>query len=342
MEQTENPLEMMHFIQSPIFFVKDGIITETNSAAKNLMFQQGTSIMDYITRGADEYSAFRSGKLCLELRQGRAWVSACSGGHLFSLEEIYSSPELQALALAAQNLRLPLSNAVSGTELLLQENIIQQSDALKQQLGQINRSLYQIMRAVGNMSDISELDSNSYSKLRFQNIPAVLGEIFEKAAPLAADAQRELLFRNLKNDVHGYINSQLIERAINSTIQVTLKQKENRLVLTFENSIQDGCNGIYGNAFSRYLRQPGIETGQNGIGLGMSVISSAASAHRGTVLLEMTRKNSIRVTLSFPVRTELEAVVRSPISIFEEYAGGFDNYLIELSDVLPAEYYESI
>lgn len=354
MEPTANPEQMIQYISQPAFLVKDGIVIEANRSAETHQIKIGAHVNELITLGSDEYRSFFSGKLYLELKTGRAWVSNCNGIHLFCMEDSYSLPELRAFALAAQHLRTPLSNAVSGTELLIQNELLQ-NDEIKKQLGQINRSLYQLIRTVCNMSDVAQLGTAGNIKFELENAASVFSEIFEKAANLAENADRTLKFHGLKQSVSCVMDVQLLERAVlnlisnaikfsptGSTIQATLNQKENRLSLTIENSLQDGITGIYGNAFRRFLREPGIEGGHLGIGIGMSIVSRAVAAHGGTVLLNTSEKNSVKIIVSIPIRTTNEPILQSNIVLLGGYTGGIDHYLIELSDVLPDCFYETI
>lgn len=355
MEPTANPINLIKYIPQPAFLVKDGVIIAANEAASALLITVGTSVATIITLGLSDYTAFKSGKLYLELTAGRAWVSACDDIHLFCLEENYSSPALRAFALAAQHLRTPLSTAVSGAEILMQNDTLQENDDLKQYVGQINRSLYQMLRAICNMSDISQLGAQINTKPELVNISSVFDDIFEKAAHLARDSQRKLTFTGLKNNVDCAVDVQLLERIVlnllsnaikfspaGDTIKATLKQKDNRITFTIENSIQDANAGFYSNAFNRFLREPGIESGKTGIGLGMSVISRAVAAHNGTVLLDTTKKSGAKVAVSLPISTEIKPELKTPTILLEGYTGGIDNFLVELSEVLPSNYYESI
>ena len=353
MKPTANPEELIKYIAQPAFLVKDGIIQDANKAALNQNIVNGTNVADLITIGFDAYQNFSSGKLYLELKSGRAWVSVCSDYHLFTMESGYSSPELRTLALAAQHLREPLSNAVSGMELLLHNDKLQDDDS-KKQLGQINRSLYQMIRSLCNMSDVSQLGENSHAHLELQNATAVFREIFEKVDDLTKETGHTMSYRIPSKAIDCMLDAQLLERAIlnlisnaikfspvNSTIKVALNQKDQRLTLTVENDLEDDSS-IYGNAFNRFLREPGIESGNIGIGIGMSIISQAVSAHSGTVLLDANRhKDHVKIMLSIPIRTAGIPAVKSPITIVGGYTGGINNYLVELSDVLPEHYYES-
>ena len=354
MKKTANPVNMLQFITHPAFLVKGGVITEVNEAATACHILVGTPISEMIVIGKEDYESFSSGKLYLALNVGRAWVSVCDSFHLFFLENTFSSPELRAFALAAQHLRAPLANAVSGTEMLMQREDLENSD-LKKQLSQINRNLYQMIRTVCNMSDVSQIGTTNKANTELCNAGYVVGEIFEKAANLTETGGRSLQFRNLKQDLECVLDTQLIERAVlnilsnalkfstaGSSINAVLKQNESRLLLTVENSIQDGYSGLYGNSFSRFLREPGIESGQIGIGLGMSIISRAASAHGGTILMNLTRKGIVKITMSLPIHTTIEPTARSPIILLDGYTGGIDSYLVEFSEILPNNFYENV
>jgi len=127
-----------------------------------------------------------------------------------------------------------------------------------------------------------------------------------------------------------------------SEILAVLKYSENRLSLTIENKTHVGSSTSYRNAFHRFLREPGIDSSQAGIGLGMSIISQAAAIHSGTLLLNISRNGVVRVTLSIPTTIKSISAAKSPVILLDGYTGGIDNYLVELSDVLPNHLYDNI
>lgn len=323
-----------------------------NEAASQQQIKTGAPVAALIQVGSDAYAAFSSGKLYLKLITGYAWVVACDNAHLFYMEDPYSTPELRAFALAAQSLRQPLCNAMSGTDLLLQDSAFRENTAHVDRLAQINHSLYQLMRTICNMSDISQLGLTCNTRPELLNASAVFDEIFEKAAALAKDAGRILQFHGLRRNVDCVLDRNLLERAIlnlisnaikfspaDSTVKATFKQGQNSISLTVENRIKDSSGTIFSDAFHRFLREPGLESAQNGIGLGMAVVSAAASIHSGTVLIQAARKDTARITMSIPIQTVYDAAVRSPLILLEGYSGGIDNYLIELSEILPDPLY---
>ena len=107
--------------------------------------------------------------------------------------------------------------------------------------------------------------------------------------------------------------------------------------------IQDSGSGIpdaiRGNLHSRYQRQPGIEDGRFGIGLGMVLIRSAATIHGGTVLVDQPQGGGTRITMTIAIRSNSSGNLRSNV-LRVDYSGERDHGLMELSETLPAFLYE--
>ena len=70
----------------------------------------------------------------------------------------------------------------------------------------------------------------------------------------------------------------------------------------------------------------------------MVMIRAAASHHGGAVLIDRPPQGGTRVTMTLAIRQDPVSQLRSPL-LKVDYAGERDHALIELSDVLPAEYY---
>ena len=125
------------------------------------------------------------------------------------------------------------------------------------------------------------------------------------------------------------------------TIEAKLTRTGKMLHLT----VQDNGSGIpqslRGNVYNHYQRQPGIEDGRFGIGLGLVLIRATAAAHGGTVLIDHPEGSGTRITMTIAIRQDSDSLVRSSI-ISVDYAGGRDHLLLERADNLPAELYEDV
>jgi K+-sensing histidine kinase KdpD len=266
-------------------------------------------------------------------------------GHLFCLESDYKDPELRAFALVAQQLREPLAKAMIGTELLLPNAAVKEDAEATKHLAQVNRSLHQLLRAVCNMSDAAQYADSLCANLQAKNATEIFDEILKKAADLAVQAGRTLLFTVPKQAVFCPVDEEKLERAIlnllsnaikftpkGGTINAIVQTRGNRLLFTVHDSGEDA--DIFG-MFSRFLREPGIEDGRSGIGLGMSIVHSVAAAHGGTVLIERLEKAGVKITMTLSLKQPDNNIFRSPVRLPIDYAGGYDHCLLELSDILP-------
>jgi K+-sensing histidine kinase KdpD len=179
----------------------------------------------------------------------------------------------------------------------------------------------------------------------------VFQEIFDKAGALLGQTDMELRFFNLEQDVYCQMDVEKMERAVYNLlsnaakftprggfIEARLVQRGAKLYLTVQDSGSGVDPKVRGNVHARYRRQPGVEDGRFGIGLGMVLIRSAAAAHGGTVLMEHPEDLGARITMTIAIRQNT-GTLRSRI-LKVDYAGERDHGLIELSDALPFSLYE--
>lgn len=352
MEHSTDTAQMLEQLICPAFIVKDGIITHANQAALQRQIKLNTNIDDLICIGKEEYEMYTGGKLCLTLSiediPYSATVTAAQDHQIFCLASDYEDPELRAFALAAQQLREPLAKAMVSTELLLPNDTVREDPEAAQYLAQVNRSLHQLLRAVCNMSDAAQYATTQRSNMQTRDVTGIFEEVLEKAVALTAQAERTLVYSVPNQSVFCPADEEKLERAILNllsnamkftpkcgTINASLNHSGNRLLFTVQDSGQGAGPQVRSNMFSRFLREPGIEDGRSGIGLGMSIVRSVAAAHGGTLLIEHPENAGIKITMTISLTQTSDNILRSPIKLPIDYAGGHDHCLLELSDVLP-------
>ncbi len=352
METSFNFSAVLDLIIRPAFAVSDGIIQYCNHAARQCMIRTDIPVDSLLETGKEEYPAFTGGSLYLTLQledqSFGATVSRVSGFDVFVLDPEEDQPQLQAMALAARELREPLSEImIAADHLLPPDGIANPNHQLLQ------RSLYRMLRLVGNMSDAARYAEQASPRQQLLNIPALLADIFDKAAALAAHAGITLRFTNYPQSVISLADTEKLERAVynivsnaikfsvpGSTIDAALTRHGNHLHLTVCDNGSGIPDELLGNVFSRHLRQPCIEERRQGIGLGMFMIRSAASAHGGTVLIERGAEKGTRLTMTLAIRKGLSGNLSAPRLVFD-YAGELDHGLIELADVLPSSAFQA-
>ena len=346
MEKNISALGLLDLMICPGFCVKDHKILQVNEAAKRCFLEPGTDVSELLVTGQQEYAAFQEGCLYLTLKAAgeiqSATVTRVEDLDVFILDEAQELQELQVLALAAQALRLPLSNVMLSAEQLSagEEN--------RECKARLLRGTAQLQRMVCNMSDA--LRYLRKGRMEIRNITALVEEIFEKSRLLAQEAGISLSYQGPREDIFTLTDGEQLERAIynlisnslkftprGGTVTACLRRKGKLLQLTVEDSGSGIADGILQNVFTRYLRQPSLEDSRFGLGLGMVLVRAAARTHGGTVLIDRPQKGA-RISLTLSVKEKEDSVLCSPV-LTVDYAGERDHGLLELSENLPADLY---
>ena len=330
---------MLELMDRPAFCVEGGIITVANRAALARQIPLGEPVEPMLVTGTEELRAFERGCLSLRLQCcGEIYdasVSAVDGCCIFALESQDSDGELRLLALTAQVLRSPLGDVMALVEEL-------PGDLEPERLAKIRKGLYQMLRIVGNLS------VQSSPRLEMQDVDAVLRELWEKAENACESRGVKLRYRGTNRPLYSCIDAQLLTRAIHNLLSNSLKFAADGGRIELELTVGSRFYRIsvrdYGTAaspdldlFAHWRREPGIEDGRNGMGLGLKLVQLAAAAHNGTVWFDRLKGEGFQVILSLPINQD--GMVRSP-RYRVSYSGDRDPLLLELSDVLPSEFYK--
>lgn len=355
METHNHSFPWLELIDHPAFCVKDGVVIAANSPAEH-MLRVGTDIREIVTENCDAYEAFESGTLYLTVSVcGLPCPASVTRTHDCDIFRIHRDEEdgvLQALALAAMQLRVPLANVMTVTDRLF-SNMEHAEEQTQRQTSQINQNLYRLLRIISNMSDAGSYQRTGGSGMQTADLPAVIDEIMEKAQAFFAGTNIRLAYSGLKTSVFGQANTEKLERAIynllsnaanfspaGSTVNAALTKNANQLIFTVCNSTPE--NPAEQSLWQRYRREPAIEDPRHGLGLGMTLVSAVAAAHGGTVLVDRPNAGETRVTMTVPIVKETADTVRSPVLRIGDYAGGRDKGLMELAEVLPANAFSNI
>lgn len=355
MEHKEEITAMLHQIPSPAFLADSQQITAVNTAAKQYQLTEGLEISPLLLTGKSEFAQLETGRLYLTLTlcgtPRDASVTALGKSFLFVLEQEADQLELRSMALAAQVLRTPLASVMSTIDRLFPLSADTDPE-LQDQVGRINRNLYQMLRVICNMSDAYRYESESVFRGEIRDIDALIREHLTLAAPLVAQAGFELHYTGLQERIYCMVDVEKLERAISNILSNAMKfapmgsgvnvrlTRHGRTVYLC--AYDDGPGNppkTVTDLYSAYRRAPGLEDGRFGLGLGMVMIRSAAAAHGGTVLTEQSEQFGMRLTMSIPIRQASDPMVRTPV-IHVDYAGELDHLLLELADCLPPNLYQ--
>ncbi len=346
MNENSQMSAMLQMIDRPAFFASGGKITQVNTPARLRLIEPGADLSSIFVTGSAEYQGFERG--CLYLTIAVAGCSyTCSvtkmdTQDLFVLEQGTDSNSLNALALAAEHLRIPLSDLILSVD-----NIANEDDPKKAKL---YHALYKLQRVIGNMSDAAYAVS-SPPKLEQIDVVSVFREVLEKSTTLSSQGSNIHIKYNLpKTPVYTLVDRALLSRAIYNTISNAIKfapsgakidisvyVSGDKLYFSVVNPVENPALAT-GDMFIRYNRSPGIQDSRFGIGLGMTMVHAAASAHGGAVLVRQHPGNHLETLMTLSLRKSKNATLRAPVLRPDNY-GGQDQALVELSDILSSNLY---
>lgn len=355
MDYITDAMEMVDHMPHPAFCVREGIIVKVNPAAAARMIEPGTNISDLLKTGKEEYSDFSGGCLYLTLSLcGSAWGASVirkKDFDLFTLEQDEHRSELQAMALAARELREPLASIMITADRLFPMADLDNPE-MREHAARINRSLFQMLRVISNMSDANRFSADTDARQEVRDVRGIFSEIIAKAAALAEHSGIRVEAQIHPESVYSLVDAEKLERAVYNIVsnalkftpeggllQVSLTRRGDKLYFSVRDEGPGIAENLRSGIFSRYTREPGLEDGRFGIGLGLVLIRSAASLHDGTVLVDHPQGKGTRITMSMTIRSGSATAFRSPM-MKVDYAGEWDHGLLELSDTLPASLYD--
>lgn len=349
MEIKQEIITMLHMLPQPAFLVRDGMVCYANAAAGVYLIWQDLPVAELLADGMEDYAAFSEGNLYLALRLGGSRVGTVvtelEGCHLFTLEQPTEQAQLQGMALAAQQMRGPLSAMMAASA----EFMPDASAGHPESAAQFHCRMHQLLRRINNMSDALHYAQPESGWMEYTEMASFLEEILEKAGSLAEQGGYTIRYQLPREPVCTMADREKTERALlnmlsnamkfaprESEILVQLAHRGDRLCL----SVTGFGERLSGDIYTRFCRQPMLEDPRNGIGLGMALIRGTALAHGGAVFTDQPEEGRNRVTLSLPIRRPEDPGLRTPI-MHMDYAGGYDHCLLELSDVLPPGLYQN-
>ena len=330
--------QLLSLADRPAFCVEAGTVTAVNDAARARQILPGDPAEPLLASGLEEFAEFTQGFLCLTLdlfgQQIPATVTALEGRLIFTLEPEELREEFRLLSLASQELREPLSDVMA---------LVEELQADPAQVAGISKGLHRLLRLVGNMSPYPT------PRLELMDVGALLRELWEKVLPVCESRGIQFDFTPCAAPVYSAVDEEMLRRAIYNllsnaikfsqcgSIGLQLSQSPRFYRITLQNS-DSSLPGLCQDPFARFLREPGGGDPNWGMGLGMRMVRSAALAHGGTVLMDTPPSGGVRVTLHLPKRQDVSAL-RSP-RLQIRYTGDLDPMLVELSDVLPDDFYK--
>lgn len=342
---------VLKMLAEPAFLAQDGHILWANPAAQALSLKEGDALPALLPPDAklpEGEDALR----CTAEFLGAEWdlsVQAMERQQLYILrkQQLPDSGNLLLLS-ASSSIRPAVEEILAAGARLFPQLEELENEEMQASASKISHGCFRLMRTLTELG--------AYDRLCREDAPlhrekCDLTEFFaafaEKTADVLLDAGIRLQYSLPNSCVFGTVDKLEVQRAVLHLIanaaahtpeggelwlRVSLLGKKLRIAVENAASVQED---VLPTAFSRYLF-PGEGDVKQGAGLGLSVVQKVAQHHGGTVLMESKdslTSVSMTIDLSCPV-TELKAPR-------QDYCGGYDPVLVELSPLLPAKTFDS-
>lgn len=217
----------------------------------------------------------------------------------------------------------------------------------RQSVGQINRTLCQMLRLTDHMDLLRDTENGSYL---FQpvtlDLAGLCSQVCSAACSLLQQAQISLTYTSPLSSLLVCGDSVLLQKLLvellgnaaraagpGGSITLSLAKRERRAILTLSGPDVSGSTRTLPSILSGDRPTGQLPLPGEGAGLGILLIQRVISLHQGTLMME--RQNGVNTILSLPLAPHSAPLpVRSP-SIHS--TAGFCPELIGLADLLPYE-----
>ncbi len=262
------------------------------------------------------------------------------------------SPELSyaSLAQTSRMLREPLDDILFTARSLF-ERLEELEDArIQAQTSRLNRGFYRLLRTASALSELQQSASSGAFSPERADLKKWLRDLSEHACSLVAATGKTLEIRLPAHHLYAEIDAPMLEQALwcllsnairyspeGATITLSLQERNGQCLFSMHNPISQpiSLNDLSGG-FTRPLSP---ESEQHGLGLGLVRAQQIVRLHSGVLLLECTPTGIFAATIRIPGHPDKDELRLLPVKI--ENSGGFSQILVELSDVLPDEVFDT-
>lgn len=349
-EQTKQALEL---VAQPVFFAQEGRITWRNATAAGLL-AKGMELSSLVE---PELLTLWPAESTLHLNvvlAGREYLLSLRrfrDGLLFVGEpQRQSGNDSEQMEATAAQLRRPLQTMFAAAQTLFESAEIAEI-AENEATAQISRSMYQILRLCGQLSDGGRALRHALPvSRRAVDAKQFFDKLAETLEPLVKMLGMHFFYRGLTSPCRVWMDETLIERAafnlaVNAVCYTprggTITLSVEVLTSTLAVRLRDDGEGLSEPATARlsdFSAPLTTEDARRGLGLGLVLVREIARLHGGSLMMAGNGDQPGTTALFSVTLRPAHASLRSPELRFD-YAGGCNHGLVEFSELLPETLY---
>jgi two-component system sensor histidine kinase TctE len=220
------------------------------------------------------------------------------------------SAQNRFIADAAHQLRTPLAGAQAQLELALLEEDPEQHKYL---LNRVNESMDRLTHTISQLLSLARNQQDALHKAEL--LPVDLSEIAQKVTkdmvPTAIKKAIDLGFegcdqptiilgdrKRLKEMLYNLIDNALLYTPAYGKVTVNVRHEAGEIVLSVEDNVPGIPKSEHEKVFERFHRVMG--SGQEGSGLGLSIVMEIAQSHQATVeIVDEPNKKGLNIQVNF-------------------------------------------
>ena len=347
----ESKLELFNSFSQPVILVREGKVVYANHAAAACGIDAAQDAGEFVEE-ADEGLRLRLGSIC-----ARAQRHELSDAVLYIADEYWEGARFSpdTLLNVAQAMRTPLTDMFTVSAPLFVTLEEMEDPALSRAAASLNKSFYQLLRLMCDLTEMPAAMEGSLSvRLEKIELRAFMQELYTMAESLCQTCKHTLTLSLPDKTVHVWADRGRLTRAIYnlianavrhttepSVISLRLIRTDTVAIIEVHDPAEPGsriCGTTHASEDERYLQIVGADAS-----FGFAIARAVARAHGGTLIVGAGDDGGTTAAFSITLRAPDKKTQEFHLSRAKfDYTGGISQELIEMSDVLPIEVFDSI
>ena len=344
-------LQILDIMNGAALAIRDGTVIWSSESARRLGAAPGMAAQELLPDGVSAASLAEIRTLSLPALGNTvsARVCPCGDGFVLVLEDTLPALSYDSLGQINRILSGPVDDILFTARGLFERLEELEDPAIQTVTARLNRNFYRLLRMSASLSDLhSGARAQGFSPERTE-IRSWLRELGQKLCALVAAAGKRLELSPPQHPLYIRADTALLEQAVLSLLSNAVRYSPAGSAVTLRVLEQSGqCLFIMRNPISEPVSltdlsgaftRPVDALDRHGLGLGLLRVQNIARTHGGVLLLECLSTGEFSASLRIPCDRPAEELHFPPVAV--DRLGGYSRMLVELSDVLPDEVYDT-
>lgn len=347
---------VLNMLPQPAFLLREGALLWCNAAASALRLEELhiSTVLGQNDTLLHLDTADSSAQLAITIRGERyqASVRLWDDAQLFIASPLPGAASERGYTVLSDSLRRPLQSLISAAGTLFEEFPEERSPQLMGAAAEVNRSIYQLQRLCGQLSEGGRLlEKDTDAARRSCCLTDILDSFVNSCRALVTAAGYILDYFPMDTQIFADVDAPLLERALynllanaiaytpkGSTIHLHCEKQERLFLIHMEDS-GEGIHPEVLPALFSCSGNPEPRDPRSGLGLGLPMARRIAELHGGSLTV-CTAPGGKGTRVSFCLSLARAPLSFKSVRVHCDSYGGRHHGLVELSEVLPSRLYD--